>query len=245
MSKKSDFFSSLKAELLNSCQKCDHEGWTKLGPSLYDSTSPCDCLNRFKSYVEMDSAGINREYWDLDWKDWCGDQLVQSCVQDYILNLENAYKNGLGLVLHGGNGVGKTFLSTQILKAAIAKNYSTRFITMAEITALMRSKIDSVDDNDIYERCVKNSEFLCIDNAGSEYRPSGNYAPAEFDILARHRRRNLFPTIISTNLSHEEFVQIYGPSISSLFSASSKFINVLGSDFRLEQGNSFDRLLKS
>ena len=238
--KRIDYFNSLKANLVNGCNSCGHTGWI----STHATSSICTCLATFESYVEMDDAGIDREYWSLEWSDWRGDELVLGKVKEYVDNIRNAYKHGLGLVLHGGNGVGKTFLSSQILKSAMANGYSARFITLAELTALMRSKIDKPEDEKFYEDNVKNAEFLSIDNMGSEHRASSSYVPGEFDILARARRRNFFPTLITTNLSRGEFDNIYGPNISSLYSSCSAFLCVEGTDFRKQQGNNYSALLK-
>lgn len=243
MTKRFDFFNSLKDKLLKDCSLCDHSGWREMN----GTSSICSCLSRFESYVELDDAGIDREYWDISFDNWKGDGLALRKVQEYIQHIESAYKNGLGMVFYGNNGTGKSMLSVQILRAALSRGYSIRFITMAEVTALMKSKIDKPDiDGKFYEDKVKNAEFLCLDNLGSEYKPQnfGTYTMAEFDILSRYRRRNLLPTLITSNLSDSEFISNYGSSISSLFSASSQFVRVEGKDFRQEQGNDYLSKLK-
>lgn len=238
--KRKEFFMKLQNKLFSECGLCNKDGWVP--SSLSDSVfKACSCRLKFEMYIESDDSGIDKEYWDLDWSDWRGDELAKRKVQEYIEHLDSAYENGLGMVFYGRNGVGKTFLSTQILKTALQKGKSIRFLTMAETVALMKSKIDDENDEEFYEKSVKNVEFLCLDNLGAEYQPKnfGSYTLAEFDILARHRRRQLFPTILTTNLSMDEFKTLYGSSISSLFSACSQFISVEGKDFRSEQGKGY------
>ena len=230
MSKKIEFFQNMKTRMMKDCKACDDKG----GPK-------CRCVQTVGEYWDMDEAGIEREYWDLTWLHWKGDALAKKKAIEFCDNIENAYENGLGMVLHGGNGTGKSMLSTMILKSALRKGKSIRFITMAETVMKMKGKISNPADEVFYEDKVKGADFLCLDNLGSEYRPQnfGPYTLAEFDILARFRRRNLLPTIITTNLSVEEFVKQYGTSISSLFQASSLFIKVEGRDFRKEQGSKY------
>lgn len=237
------FFENLKTKILSGCSDCDHTGWLDVS----DSPSPCRCLKQFERYLELDAAGIDKEYWDLSLaSNWNGDQIAKDRVEEYITNLSSAYDNGLGIVFHGTNGVGKTFLGVTILKKALELGKSVCFITMAELCQKMKSKIDSEGDREFYEDRVKNVDYLYIDNLGSEYRPQnfGTYTLAEFDILARHRRRNLLPTLLSTNLSREEFISQYGSSISSLFSASAQFLHVQGSDFRQSQGQQYFEKLR-
>jgi len=240
VTKKTDFFIKLRDQLLDSCGKCDHSGFISF-PGVR-----CDCLTQYETYIELDDAGINREYWDLTFKDWKGDLVAKKRVVEYIDNIDSAYENGLGLVLHGSYGTGKTMLSSLILTAALKKEHTIRFITMAEVCDKMRSKIDNVEDNSFYEDKVKNVDFLCLDNLGSEYHPTkfGTYILSTFDILARYRRRNFLPTILTTNLSKSDFIDLYGSAISSLFSACSQFVQVEGKNYRDEQNKQFESKLK-
>jgi DNA replication protein DnaC len=217
----------LRDTLLNSCTKCNHSGWI--------NDVQCECSKKFEYYVKLDAAGIDKEYWLLDFDAFIGDGVAKGLVEKYIANLDVAYDEGLGLVLWGGNGLGKTLLSSIILKRALSANKTIQFTTMAELLEIMRDKISNDDAKKFYEEQIKNVDFLCLDNMGSEYAPAkstGQFSVAEFDILSRYRRRNALPTILTTNENPESFRKLYGNSISSLFSGNSLFIEVTGVDYR-------------
>lgn len=241
--KKNDMLLKLKTGLLSACDKCNHTGWID-GHGYADVM--CQCLSQFENYIKLDEAGIDREYWNVSFNDWKGDEVARSLVEKYIDKIDVAYEEGLGMVFWGNSGTGKTMLCSIVLKYAMRKNYSVRFITMAELLDVLRKKIADEQVELFYEDNIKNVDFLCIDNLGSEYsakRAGVSYSVAEFDILARHRRRNLLPTILTTNENPTEFNALYGSSISSLYSGCSKFVNVVGEDYRLMH-NHYDEFIK-
>ena len=242
MFKKRDLFLKLKQKLLESCLICNKTGWK-------DTGEMCDCLKKFEYYLDLDDAGIDKEYWDLTVENWESDGVALSKVEEYIDSLDIAYENGFGLVFSGSNGTGKTLLSSFILKEALKLGRTIRFITMGEVRDLMLRKISDPIALSFFDVKVKSVDFLCLDNLGSEYVPqrlgqNGPYILSEFDILARYRKRNLMPTILTTNLSEQAFIEQYGSSISSLFRGCSSFIEVKGSDFRPKQAKKIESKIK-
>jgi len=235
-----DELMKIKDRLVKQCTICK-------GTGLDDDANDCTCYKKYIRYVKLASSNIPKEYWSLKLDDFKGDKTSLSVVQRYIDNIEKAYKNGLGLTFLGPNGRGKTFLSSIILKTAIKKDYSAFFITMAELIKLIQKGFDESDKIEYYERTIKNSQFLCLDNLGSEYRNLhnfGGFIVAEFDILMRFRKSNLLPTLLTTNLSTDEFKKAYGKSVDSLLQASNKKIVVMGDDFRNKIGSKWDTIIK-
>jgi DNA replication protein DnaC len=236
--KKNDMLIKLRDRLMAECTLCDKTGW--IGDTM------CKCRTDFQRYMLLDDAGIDREYWDVTFDDWKGDQVARHLVEKYIAKLDVAYEEGLGIVFWGNTGTGKTMLCSIILKQALTVGKSIRFITMAELLDVFRKKIENKDIEKHYEENIKNVDFLCIDNLGSEYGPKkahGSYSVAEFDLLARYRKRNLLPTLLTTNDTPDVFKEQYGAAISSLYAGCSAFIEVTGHDFRTTQ-NKFDALIK-
>jgi DNA replication protein DnaC len=235
--KKKEMFLKLRDKLYNDCNKCNHTGWI--------NDYPCECSRKLEYYIGLDEAGVDREYWTLTFNDWKGDEVAKNLVVSYLEKLDNAYDKGVGIVLWGNHGTGKTMLSSFILKKAMISKRSIRFITMGELTDLFRRKIEDKEAEIFYEDKVKNVDFLCIDNLGSEYVPqttNNTYTLSQYDTLARHRKRNLLPTILTTNLDQGDFIRQYGPAVSSLYSGCSIFIKVNGLDFR-STINSMEKLI--
>lgn len=240
--KKKAMFLKLKEDLLKSCEICNHTGWIN-SPT---GEEMCSCSKRLEYFIGLDDAGVDKEYWTLTLKDWKGDEVAKSIVISYLDKIDNAYNKGVGVVFWGSHGTGKTFLSTLILKKAMSQGKTIQFITMGELMDLFRRKIDNKSVDTFYEDKVKNADFLCIDNLGSEYIPqttNNTYTLSQYDTLARHRKRNLLPTILTTNIHKDEFINQYGPAISSLYSGCSIFIKVNGTDFR-STVNSLEKILE-
>lgn len=57
---------------------------------------------------------------------------VKGLVQAYIEDLDSNFENNKGLFLYGSNGVGKTMLSSIILKEAYRHRYTSRRSTFVE-----------------------------------------------------------------------------------------------------------------
>jgi DNA replication protein DnaC len=230
----------IKLNLLKNCTVCKGTGITK-------ERQTCICLINYERYIHYEFAGIEKEYWDITLdRDWVGDKVAKKYTQLYIKYLDKAYENGLGIIYLGKNGVGKTMLSNTILKEAKNKNYNVRNITLEELLKLIKEAFNSSDAKDEYEK-MKQMDFLCLDNVGSEYKPKdfGVFTVAELDVLIRYRRRNLLPIIITSNLtSKEEFIENYGSSILSLLISVSKFIIVQGEDHRQKQGEDWENKLR-
>ena len=206
----------------------------------------CECLSTFSRYADLYAAGIDREYWDVSFDDWKGDPLAKDLVERYVKNIDVACNEGLGFLFWGNSGTGKTMLCSIILKEAMKKKYSIKFITMAELLDVVRKKIGDESVEKMYNETIKEIDFLCIDNLGSEYIPqksSNQYVIAEFDTLARYRKRNMLPTLLTTNLNPTDFANTYGVAISSLYTGCSAIIEVSGVDYR-QKINRFNEFIK-
>ena len=230
----------IRKKLKDECTKCKHSG-------ILNNQS-CECMKKYEYYVTLLFCGIEEEYWDLTLDDFKGDKLAKGTIVDYIDNLKNAFEYGLSLGLSGSHGVGKTLASALILKAALDVKYTIYSISLAELLKLIKKPFSEEDTESIrlYNDKIKNADFLVVDDLGDEYTPKdfGAFCISEMSLLFRHRRRNCFPTIITTNLTKKDLEEKYGSSLSSLMKSNFKFITLSGKDFREKQGKNWDRLLK-
>jgi len=235
-----DELKKVKAEIVGTCKKCKGKGFN-------DDGDDCECYGKYMYYVNLAASNIPKEYWNLSMSDFRGDKISQKIVERYMSHLDIACKNGLGITFLGSNGRGKTFFCSVILKTAIKQEYSAFFITMAELVKLIQKGFTDPTRATFYEEMIKKSDFLCLDNLGSEYRNLENFGAfivAEFDILIRFRKSNLLPTLLTTNLNKDDFKKCYGKSVDSLLQASNKKIVVTGDDFRDVIGSSWDSIIK-
>jgi DNA replication protein DnaC len=231
---------ALREEMLKNCKICN-------GTGIVNIKDECECVRKYEYYVGLAYSGIDREYWDLSLDDWNGDELAKDLVVAYIKNIDVAFKEGLGIVFFGSNGVGKTFAATQILKEAQKKGHSIYKITLAELLERIKSSFESNKEefDEFYQENILDISFLVLDNLSSEYSPKNNktFPIARLDLLFRHRRGNCLPTIITTNFEKNEFIDNYGTSVNSLLSSRSKFIQVTGDDYRKNQQSDWDKFI--
>lgn len=145
---------------------------------------------------------------------------VKGLVQAYIEDLDSNFENNKGLFLYGSNGVGKTMLSSIILKEAYRHRYTSRRSTFVEYvdkyTKVWNAK--SADEKTTLEdelyTYYKAVEFLVLEEVGKEI-DSKVSAPILEDLL-RYREDNGLVTIVCTNLNISLMTERYGESCISL-----------------------------
>lgn len=145
---------------------------------------------------------------------------VKCLVQAYIEDLDSNFENNKGLFLYGSNGVGKTMLSSIILKEAYRHRYTSRRSTFVEYvdkyTKVWNAK--SADEKATLEdelyTYYKAVEFLVLEEVGKEI-DSKVSAPILEDLL-RYREDNGLVTIVCTNLNISLMTERYGESCISL-----------------------------
>lgn len=145
---------------------------------------------------------------------------VKGLVQAYIEDLDSNFENNKGLFLYGSNGVGKTMLSSIILKEAYRHRYTSRRSTFVEYvdkyTKVWNAK--SADEKATLEdelyTYYKAVEFLVLEEVGKEI-DSKVSAPILEDLL-RYREDNGLVTIVCTNLNISLMTERYGESCISL-----------------------------
>ena len=226
----------LRKRMLSECSLCHHTGIVE--------GKACRCFKTFERYVQYSYAGVDEEYWPLEFKDFESDQVARELAETYSLNLANARKFGLGFVFSGRNGTGKTMLCCVILKKALKEGHTIYFITFADLLDIIKKSFDNEYYKALFEK-IRSVDFLCLDELGAEYRPKDleSFCVAQLSQLSRSRRRNHLCTLVTTNLEKPEFETVYGKTINSLFSGCSKFVSVKGEDWRRQQNISWEKNL--
>lgn len=232
-------------EVVKSCKICNGEGCVSI-PSIngVPSSRECECSAKAKRYFRYSDAGIDKEYWDLTIDDFVGDKYAKIEIVSYLGSIEDMKKKGTGAVFCGSNGTGKTLASILILKEADKikvdgeRKYKIQFKTVSELLELIKESQGYTDKaeqfKEEYRFITQETDFLVLDNMGSEYMKKDNkeFPISKFDTLFRFRGRNMLPTFITTNYTEQEFRETYGKSIDSLLSSRSKFLEINGEDFR-------------
>jgi DNA replication protein DnaC len=140
-------------------------------------------------------------------------------------------QQGYSLLLHGSNGVGKTWASCAIAKEALKFTANVIYISMPTLIQVYIDRPRFSDDF-TWEQVLANWHLLVLDDLGKEYRGSGSgHSENRIQALIRDRVQKLKSTVISTNLSLDDIEQTYGESFASLV-LEYEILHVPGYDLR-------------
>ncbi len=136
------------------------------------------------------------------------------------------------LLLHGGSGLGKTFLLNCVGHEAKERGIETVSVSAYDLLMALKNAYFSrnSDDADSYF----DAELLLIDDLGMEPLMENITVEQVYNLLSARLKRGLY-TVITTNLSRDELKQRYTERVSSrlLDSRTGMAIAFLGQDIRL------------
>jgi DNA replication protein DnaC len=238
-------------EAVTGCQICGGKGYleTAFHPGLGDlpsKTERCSCLHALLFGRALLAAGVPDEFLktlDLEPRQ---NEDVAEVIREYCERFSAARKHGLGLILTGPLGVGKTMFGTQIVARALKAGFSAGYTTFPELLIqIKRGWTDPAVKERVY--LLSLVDFLFLDEVGSEYkRIDDTYVSTEIAVLFRTRRSRNLPILIGTNLSVPDLGDEYGEHgkiLFSLLAGRMKVLRLKGEDQR-RCGGKFDQLLR-
>lgn len=223
---------------------------SKCGDTGYDGTSVCSCL--MELYREEQRKELSRmldlgadtfDAFNIDYYDDTPDPktgvsprgnmdfIYETCVR-YAEKFGMARMN---LLLSGGTGLGKTFLSTCIAKAVSDKGFSVVYDTAPELFARMEDdKFGRGGDPDALREDVERDfrcDLLIIDDLGTEMITA--FTVSALYSLLNSRLVTGKKTVINTNMPPEELRRRYSPQIASRLEGEYQLLRFYGRDIRL------------
>lgn len=213
---------------LQHCPTCDGNGRYVFRGKQHD----CDCFMQKQLHKHYLNAGIGTTYQRLDFFDYEGDQGVLEALLKYIEGYERYASRGIGLLLTGSYGTGKTLLANLILKEFVKAGYKVFATTFAQTIDMLTAGWKSNDDRRYFQRRFVDSEILLLDDIGRELRSKSNLTESTFDTILRTRVQEGRPSFITTNMSPEELGDGYGSAVLSLLKEHSIVCEMSGEDFR-------------
>lgn len=157
-------------------------------------------------------------------------------IRDYCLLYAEKFAPGAdNLLLQGGTGLGKTFLSASIARVVAKKGFSVAYETAVACVSAFESQKFSrgTDEGDAANEQVNRylgCDLMILDDLGTEM--SGGFAPTALYTLINTRLTEGKTTIISTNLTDEELRRRYSGQIASRLEGEYENLKFLGSDIR-------------
>jgi DNA replication protein DnaC len=210
------------------CPTCNDQGQYVFDGQQHD----CGCMMQRQLYKHYLNAGIGVTYQRLDFADYEGDRDVLQSLAKYVENYDRYASRGIGLLLTGPFGTGKTMIANLVLKEFVKQGYRCFATTFAQTIDMLTASWKSPEDRRYFQRRFVDSEILLLDDVGRELRSKSNLTESTFDNILRTRVQEGRPTFITTNMSPEELGEGYGAAILSLLKEHSIVCEMSGEDFR-------------
>lgn len=245
-----ELWARLKTEHIDSCSKCKGSGTVHSRTEFVEEIIPinkakvCKCRTLCQHLLDLHDAGLPQEFWEVDEIEPTFNVDLFKKIRDYSGNLSNAVKHGLGFLLTGENGSGKSSSACIPLIEGIRQGFSVAFVNWPDFIKGSRT---AQANRELAQHLDKRSyrDLVVLDEVGKERIGNDEtFAESSLDSLLRMRRGAMLPTIITTNLNFEGFVDRYGTSVSSLVVDRFKILEFKPGDFRVKMSGTWDQLLK-
>jgi DNA replication protein DnaC len=175
---------------------------------------------------------LPKRYWNVDYKET---QSPRDVLKNYLLQIEDMKQEGLGLLLWGPNGTGKTSMAAIIAKEFRRRFSTVLFIEAASLKTIVTSR-DSFDEESTYWQRAKEVDVLVLDDLGKGVQDGKGFGEQVIDELIRTRNANQLVTIITSNISpkgkKEALSEFLKPSTMASLKEHVKPIYVRGVDQR-------------
>ena len=226
------------------CPRCGDTGWVE--------GKMCACLKELCAREQMaaltallsltDEQDFDKLRLDI-YRDWCKagegcspreqmEMVIKTCRGFARQFPEYPLKN---LLLSGGTGLGKTFLSGCVAREVAGRGFSVVYDTASGLFAAFdrrrfaRDAVESKQARDDARRYLA-CDLLILDDLGSEF--SSPLAQATLYEVVNDRLQAGRHTIISTNLSKDDIAQRYTPQVASRIGGLYQELTFYGDDLR-------------
>lgn len=219
-------------DIIGNCSVCSKNPRAKInGGACKECSLKTEYIRRYAD------ANIPILYWNLEMdSDFVGFPGLKIKYQEITKDLKSAYKNGIAVCFAGSHGVGKTLTVCNILKRAVENDFSSLYVNLGDIIAILLNSND-LEDKTLARRELLMVDFLVIDEFDARYMSSDKSSDLFGKILEeifRTRSQNKLPTLMCTN-TIDVVKSFNGPikeSIQSLMNTVELF-PVLGKDQRM------------
>jgi len=184
-----------------------------------------------KRYWNVDCDGVSDASDDLELKS------PRDVLKRYIRKIEEMRGQGLGMLLWGANGTGKTSMAVIIAKAYRRRFNTVLFVEAASLKSLVVSK-EHFDEDETYWDRAMSVDVLVLDDLGKGTLDRTGFGERLIDELIRKRNANQLVTIITTNAvpkgNGDALSDILKPSTMHALKEHVMAIHVYGEDKRDE-----------
>lgn len=224
------------------CPFCHDTGYIKNEKCICFKKAEIDLLytqSTIKSILQTE----NFDHFQLD---YYSDQMIDSktglsaletaqmALEKSKLFIANFFEEFDNLFIYGETGVGKTFLSHCIARELLDQTCCVIYFTASDFFDLLaKHTFSSQEDDAEAHRHISDCDLLIIDDLGTEM--TNSFISSQFFVCLNERMIRKKSTIISTNLSLEQFKQTYSERTFSRIFSSYTMIKLFGNDIRIQK----------
>lgn len=150
--------------------------------------------------------------WRFENDDGKSDNHAMQIAHNYVNNFEKLRVDGVGLLIHGDVGVGKSFMAACIVNALIDKGVTTK---MTDFTTVI-DDLWKNDDKNAYRRELNDTSLLVIDDLGRER--DTQYTREIVSSVLDARCRSKRPMILTSNLSPDDLMKDAPTNLKRIYS---------------------------
>lgn len=222
-----------------SCQKCRDKGTA--------DGKWCECFNRLLNVVAAQELNARSplklstfESFDVNYysdtkkasntNPRTQREVMKNHYRECVNFAENFNGKGLGLLMIGGTGLGKTHLSLAAANRIIERGYCVIYGSAPELLRRIDKEQFGRADGDTMQ-LIMDCDLLILDDLGSESPKNERYISTLYEII-NARQSRLLPMIINTNLKADEIRERYTDRICSRL-LSMEVLLFCGNDYRL------------
>jgi DNA replication protein DnaC len=153
------------------------------------------------------------------------------CARAFIRGFSEQFSN---ICFYGDTGVGKTFLSHCIAGELIRAGFSVLYLTAFELFEhLEQHKFSGREEDQEAYRHLFACDLLIIDDLGTEL--TNSFVSSQLFLCINERILRRKSTVISTNLSLEQFAETYSERTFSRIFSHYQMIRLFGHDIRIQK----------
>lgn len=216
------------------------------GDTGYRNGQVCDCLKKYYAREQLHELSrllplgeatfdsFRFDYYDdAVWPDYgTSPRANMERNFDVCRDYAQQFSKGSGnLLLSGGTGLGKTFLSACIARVVSDGGYSVVYDTAGRIfSRFEEAKFRGDAEGDADAKRCQRCDLLIVDDLGTEMTTS--FVQSALYQLVNGRLMEGKATIISTNLAPEELGTRYGGAVLSRLEGEYEILPFFGEDIR-------------
>lgn len=213
-----NYLLNLKHDVVENHKSCNGSGYIK------KTQEQCICMKIFTYLSNLYYSQIPIDYWELDLNQLSVKISYKKFINDFINNIDNALKQGLGIVFMGDKGVGKTSLMCEVGKYAIANRYSVFYEVSQNIVD------DRFTETKEKTNRIMNSHLVIIDELERIMMRKESNIPTQVYNLLKSLLPNRRSVLIGTNLENEDDIDNKFDT-SSLMNRNLEFLHIDGEDY--------------